>query len=289
MTPGVLGARPVVARTREELRDALAATPRPRGFVPTMGALHAGHVSLLRRARDECASVVMSVFVNPTQFEDRADLDAYPRDLAADLAVARDAGADVAFVPSVETVYPAGASTTVDPGPIARVLEGAARPGHFAGVATVVAILLGIVAPDVSYFGEKDAQQLVIVRRIVRDLALPGSVAGCRTVREPDGLAMSSRNARLGPDDRSAAAVLHRALLAARDAHAAGTTDADALRAVMRDVVAAEPRAALDYVSAADPTTLEEARGPQAGPILLSLAAVLGGVRLIDAETVSLT
>jgi pantoate--beta-alanine ligase len=252
-----------------------------------MGALHAGHASLLRRARGENATVVMSIFVNPTQFEDAADLDAYPRDLASDLAACREAGVDVAFVPSVATIYPPGASTTVDPGPMARILEGTARSGHFTGVATVVSVLLGLVAPDRSYFGEKDAQQLVIVKRIVRDLALPGTIVGCPTVREPDGLAMSSRNARLGPADRAAAVVLHRALLAARDAVAAGTTDADAMREAMRAVVAAEPRATLDYVSVADPETLDEAHGARSGPLLLSLAAVLGGIRLIDAETVT--
>ena len=229
----------------------------------------------------------MSIFVNPTQFEDASDLAGYPRDLAADLAACREAGVDIAFVPSVETIYPPGASTTVDPGPVARILEGSSRSGHFAGVATAVSILLGLVSPDRSYFGEKDAQQLVVVRRIVRDLALPGTIVGCPTVREPDGLAMSSRNARLGPDDRAAAVVLHRALLAARDAFAAGTTDADAMRESMRAVVAAEPRATLDYASVADPETLMEAHGPQAGPLLLSLAAVLGEVRLIDAETVA--
>lgn len=280
------GTRPVVARTRAELRDALVGTPGPRGFVPTMGALHDGHVSLLRRARDENATVVMSIFVNPTQFEDATDLAAYPRDLAADLDRARDAGVDVAFVPDVEAVYPHGSSTTIDPGAIARVLEGASRPGHFSGVATVVAILLGLVAPHRAYFGEKDAQQLVIVQRIVRDLALPGEIVGCPTVREPDGLAMSSRNARLAPADRAAATVLHRALLAARDLHGSGTTEADALRAAMRAVVAAEARARLDYASVADPETLEEAQGPQVGPLLLSLAADVGGVRLIDAETI---
>jgi pantoate--beta-alanine ligase len=284
---GAGAGRPVVARTREELRAALAETPRPRGLVPTMGALHDGHLSLLRRARGENATVVISIFVNPTQFEDAADLAAYPRDLDADLDRCREAGVDIAFVPTTETIYPAGASTTVDPGPIGQTLEGTSRSGHFPGVATVVSILLGLVSPDRSYFGAKDAQQLVIVRRIVRDLALPGTIVGCPTVREPDGLAMSSRNARLGPQDRAAAVVLRRALLAARDAFAGGTTDAEALRAAMRSIVAREPRATLDYASVADPDTLDEAQGPQAGPLLLSLAAVLGGVRLIDAETVA--
>jgi pantoate--beta-alanine ligase len=287
VTAGTGAGRPVVARTREELRAALATTPRPRGLVATMGALHEGHASLLRRAREENATVVISIFVNPTQFEDTADLVAYPRDLDADLERCRQAGVDVAFVPTAETIYPPGSSTIVDPGPIGRTLEGTSRPGHFTGVATVVSILLGLVSPDRSYFGAKDAQQLVIVRRIVRDLALPGVIVGCPTVREPDGLAMSSRNARLGPQDRAAAVVLRRALLVARDAFARDTTDAEGLRAAMRSVVAGEPRATLDYASAADPDTLDEAQGPQAGPVLLSLAAVLGGVRLIDAETIS--
>jgi pantoate--beta-alanine ligase len=251
-----------------------------------MGALHDGHLSLLRRARRENATVVISIFVNPTQFEDAVDLAAYPRDLEADLERCREAAVDVAFAPTEETIYPAGASTIVDPGPIGRTLEGTSRPGHFTGVATAVSILLGLVSPDRSYFGEKDAQQLVIVRRVVRDLALPGTIVGCPTVREPDGLAMSSRNARLGPEDRAVAVVIRRALLAARDAFARGTTDAEALRAAMRSVIAGEPRAAFDYASVADPDTLAEAHGPQAGPLLLSLAAVIGGVRLIDAETV---
>ncbi len=206
------GSGPVVARTREELRAALDGTPRPRGLVPTMGALHAGHASLLRRARSESATLVASIFVNPTQFDRADDLAAYPRTFDDDLAMCAAEGVDVVFAPVVDAVYPAGSSTRVDPGPIGEVLEGAHRPGHFVGVATVVTILLDLVAPDRAYFGEKDAQQLVVIRRVTRDLGLPVEIVGCPTVREPDGLAMSSRNVRLDPDDRAVALVLRRAL-----------------------------------------------------------------------------
>jgi pantoate--beta-alanine ligase len=276
---------PVVVRTREELRAALERTPRPRGLVPTMGALHAGHASLLGRARAESAILVASIFVNPTQFDRADDLAAYPRTFDDDLGMCAAEGVDVVFAPAVDAIYPAGSSTRVDPGPIGDVLEGVHRPGHFVGVATVVTILFDLVAPDRAYFGEKDAQQLVVIRRVTRDLGLPIAIVGCPTVRDPDGLAMSSRNVRLGPDDRAAALALRRALLAARDAFAAGESDAHGLRAAMLAVLADEPAARVDYVSVADPETLEEAEGPQEGPLLLSLATNVGAVRLIDSET----
>ncbi len=279
---------PVVVRTRADLAEALAATPHPRGLVPTMGALHAGHASLLRRAREESGTLVASIFVNPTQFDRADDLAAYPRTFDADLAMCAAEGVDVVFAPTVEAIYPAGSSTRVDPGPVGEVLEGAHRPGHFIGVATVVTILLDVVAPDRAYFGEKDAQQLVIIRRIVRDLGMPVEVVGCPTVREPDGLALSSRNVRLAPDDRAAAVVLRRALMAAAVAFAGGLDDAHALRAVMLAALAEEPGVDVDYVSVADPETLVEAEGPQEGPVLLSLAATVGGVRLIDCEALPL-
>jgi pantoate--beta-alanine ligase len=281
----VAGNGPVVVRTREELRAALDGTPRPRGLVPTMGALHAGHASLLGRARAESATLVASIFVNPTQFDRADDLAAYPRTFDADLEMCAAEGVDVVFAPALDAVYPAGSSTRVDPGRIGDVLEGAHRPGHFVGVATVVTILLDLVAPNRAYFGQKDAQQLVVIRRIARDLGLPVEIVGCPTVREPDGLAMSSRNVRLDPDHRAAALVLRRALLAALDAFAAGESDAHGLRATMLAVLADEPAAAVDYVSVADPETLEEATGVQEGPLLLSLAARVGAVRLIDCET----
>jgi pantoate--beta-alanine ligase len=276
---------PLVVSTRAGLRSALADAPRPVALVPTMGALHAGHLSLVERARLECATVVVSIFVNPAQFERPDDLAAYPRTLPSDLDACRRAGADLAFVPPADEVHVPGATTVVDPGPVAAVLEGAARPGHFVAVATVVAILLGIAGPDRAYFGEKDAQQLLVVRHMVRDLAIATEIVGCPTVREPDGLAMSSRNARLTPADRAAAPVLRRALLAAREAWDGGERDADRVRAALRSVLGAEPRARVGYASVADPETLAELSGPVDGDALCSLAAAFGAVRLIDNET----
>jgi pantoate--beta-alanine ligase len=279
------GSGPIVVSTRAELRAALADAPRPVGLVPTMGALHAGHASLMRRAHAECATVVVSIFVNPTQFERPDDLAAYPRTLTPDLEACRVAGADIAFVPSTEEVHVPGATTVVDPGQVAAILEGASRPGHFVAVATVVTILLGLATPERAYFGEKDAQQLRVVRHVVRDLAIATEIVGCPTVREADGLAMSSRNARLTPADRAAAPVVRRALLAARVAWEAGDRDAERLRAVMRAVLAAEPRARVDYVSVADTETLAELSGRVEGSALCSLAVAFGAVRLIDNET----
>jgi pantoate--beta-alanine ligase len=275
----------LVVRTRAELRDALAAAPRPVGLVPTMGWLHAGHVSLVERARAESATVVMSIFVNPKQFGEAADFQRYPRNEARDLAQAEAAGVDIVFAPTVGEVYPPGFDTTVSVGAIAGPLEGAARPGHFDGVATVVAILFALVGAERAYFGLKDYQQVRVIRRMALDLALPTTVVPCPTVREPDGLALSSRNARLTPAGRAAAPVLHRALLAGAAAIRTGTTEADAVRAVMRDVLAAEPLADPDYVSVADPDTLAEL-DVVAADALLSLAVRIEGVRLIDNEPV---
>jgi pantoate--beta-alanine ligase len=275
----------LVVRTRAELRDALAAAPRPVGLVPTMGWLHAGHVSLVERARAESATVVMSIFVNPKQFGEAADFQRYPRNEARDLAQAEAAGVDIVFAPTVGEVYPPGFDTTVSVGAIAGPLEGAARPGHFDGVATVVAILFALVGAERAYFGLKDYQQVRVIRRMALDLALPTTVVPCPTVREPDGLALSSRNARLTPAGRAAAPVLHRALLAGAAATRTGTRDADAVRGVMRDVLAAEPLADPDYVSVADPDTLAEL-DVVAADALLSLAVRIEGVRLIDNEPV---
>ncbi|RIL06989.1 pantoate--beta-alanine ligase [bacterium] len=251
------------------------------GLVPTMGYLHAGHVSLVARARAENARVAASVFVNPAQFNSAEDLARYPRDPERDAALLRDAGCDIVLMPDPAEVYPPGFQTWVDVGPIAAPLEGAHRPGHFRGVATVVLKLFGIFEPARAYFGQKDYQQLAVIRTLVRDLDVPVDVVGCPTVREADGLAMSSRNARLGPDDRRAATVLHRALRAAEAAWAGGERDAGALRARMAAVFAQEPRAAVEYVSVADAATLEELEAVR-GPALLSVAAVVGPVRLID-------
>jgi pantoate--beta-alanine ligase len=237
----------------------------------------------MARARNDCASVVVSIFVNPRQFGDPADLLKYPRSEERDLAICADEGVDLVWAPGVDDVYPPGFDTTVRVGAVAQPLEGAARPGHFEGVATVVAILFSLVRPDRAYFGMKDAQQLRVIARMATDLALT-DVVPCPTVREPDGLAMSSRNVHLAPEDRAAAPVLHRALLAGRARWEAGERDAAAIREVVRSVLASEPRATVEYVSLADDVTLAEL-DLVTGPALLSLAVSLGATRLIDNTT----
>jgi len=265
------------------MRAARAALPSPVGFAPTMGALHDGHASLVRRARNECASVVASVFVNPTQFSPNEDFGRYPRDEAADLAMLESLGVDFAFVPSVEEMYLPGATTFVDVGPLGDVLEGAARPGHFRGVATVVAMLFSLVQPDRAYFGQKDGQQSVVIRRMTRDLALPVEIVVCETVREADGLALSSRNRYLTSDERAQAPALHRALQAAATALADGERSADKLRSVMLDALAHAPLGTPDYVSIADAETLEEMSFVDR-PALASLAVKFPSARLIDCQ-----
>jgi pantoate--beta-alanine ligase len=245
-----------------------------------MGWLHAGHRSLIARARDECGAVAVSIFVNPRQFDDPADLARYPRGEATDLRLCADAGADLVWLPSVDDVYPAGFDTSVTVERLTLPLEGAARPGHFAGVTTVVAVLFGIVRPDRAYFGEKDGQQLRVIERMARDLGMT-EVVRCPTVREPDGLALSSRNVHLAPDDRAAAPVLHRALLAGLAAWEAGARDATAIRDRVAAVLATERRAVVEYVSCADDVTLVELERIE-GPAMLSLAARFGPTRLID-------
>jgi pantoate--beta-alanine ligase len=274
-----------VLRTRDELRAALAEAPRPIGLVPTMGWLHDGHRSLMQRARADNATTIASIFVNPRQFNEAADYQRYPRNETRDLAICEEEGLDFVFVPSVEEIYPPGFDTTVSVGAVARPLEGAARPGHFDGVATVVAILFDLVGAERAYFGQKDAQQVMVIRQMARDLAIGTEVVTCPTVREPDGLALSSRNVHLSPAERAAAPVLRRGLLAARDRWAAGERSGDALRAAMGDVLAAEPRATPAYVSVADGRTLAELdQVPDDGPVLLSLAVRFGSTRLIDNE-----
>ncbi len=274
-----------VLRTRAELRAALAEVPRPVGLVPTMGWLHEGHRSLMRRARAEDATAVVTIFVNPRQFGDPTDLERYPRSEARDLAICEEEGVDLVWAPPVEEVYPPGFDTTISVGTVASPLEGAARPGHFDGVATVVAILFSLVGAEHAWFGQKDAQQVMVIRRMALDLALPTEVIACPTVREPDGLALSSRNVHLAAEERAAAPVLHRALVAAREAHVAGERSADALRQLMRDIIATEPLAAIDYVSVADGTTLAEL-DQVTGSALLSLAVRFGSTRLIDNEPI---
>jgi pantoate--beta-alanine ligase len=272
-----------VLRTREELRAALGGAPRPVGLVPTMGWLHEGHRALMRRARDENATTVVTIFVNPRQFNESADYTKYPRAEDRDLAICEEERVDLVFAPPVEEVYPPGFDTSVSVGAVSRPLEGAARPGHFDGVATVVAILFSLVGAERAYFGQKDAQQVMVIRQMARDLAIGTEVIACPTIREPDGLALSSRNVHLSEAQRAAAPVLRRGLLAARERWAAGERGADALRDAMWEILTAEPLAEPDYVSVADGTTLMELDRVD-GPALLSLAVRFGSTRLIDNE-----
>jgi len=274
-----------VLRTRAELRAALADVPRPLGLVPTMGWLHTGHRSLMARARADNATTIASIFVNPRQFNEAADYQRYPRNEAHDLAICEEEGLDFVFAPAVEEIYPPGFDTVVSVGTVARPLEGAARPGHFEGVATVVAILFNLVGAERAYFGQKDAQQVLVIRQMARDLAILTEVIACPTVREPDGLALSSRNVHLSPDQRAAAPVLRRALMAARARWKGGERSGDALRAAMSEVLAGEALATPAYVSVADGRTLAELDDvPDGVPTLLSLAVRLGPTRLIDNE-----
>jgi pantoate--beta-alanine ligase len=275
--------RPAVAESVAELRRLRAALPGPVALVPTMGALHEGHRTLVRAARDRAASVVVSVFVNPTQFGAGEDYDRYPRTWDADLAALAEEGADLVFHPEVEDVYPPGAlGVTVDPGPLGSVLEGAVRPGHFGGVLTVVAKLFGLVRPDLALFGEKDYQQLTLIRALARELALGVEVVGVPTVREDDGMALSSRNRYLTPEQRTAAATISAALRAGAGAGPAG---AAAVLAAARRVLATEPTLAQDYLELTD-TDLGPA--PAAGPARLLVAARAGTTRLLDNVPVDL-
>ena len=269
-----------VARSTDELKAGLGPLrTRSIGFVPTMGALHEGHLSLVRTARSQNEVVVMSIFVNPLQFGPAEDLSGYPRSEESDLAAAEEVGVDMVFLPSVEEMYPPGRSTQIDPGVVAGPLEGASRPGHFTGVATVVAKLLNLVQPDTVYFGQKDAQQVAVVKRMVRDLSFPVDVVVCPTVREPDGLALSSRNVYLQPRERTKATILWRALQAGRQA----LLDGDAIESVeqrMQTLIAGEEGVALDYASVVDPDSFGSP--DNGGPYLLVVAARVGKARLID-------
>ncbi len=267
--------------TLPELRSKCSALSGPIGFVPTMGYLHAGHISLAQRARAECASVVASIFVNPTQFGPNEDLAKYPRDLPRDLAMLEQAGADLVWTPTPEIMYPPGYQTWVEVEGLTRGLEGAVRPGHFRGVTTIVAKLFNAVGPDKAYFGQKDAQQAAVIRRMTRDLDFPIEIIVCPIVREADGLAMSSRNVYLNPEERQAATVLFRSLSAARSAFDSGERVAENLRALVRKTVDSESLVRLNYVSCADYDTLEELE-TVAGKTLLSMAVYLGKTRLID-------
>ncbi len=251
------------------------------GFVPTMGALHQGHRSLLRLARERADRVVVSIFVNPTQFGPGEDFARYPRTPERDAELLAEEGCDLLFLPEVGTVYPEGDATRVEVGGPAEGLEGDHRPGHFRGVATVVTKLFALVAPDLAVFGEKDAQQLAVVRRLVRDLHLPIEIVAAPTVREADGLACSSRNAFLDPQGRLAAAVLYRSLTAAREAIARGERRASEVRRLMRRVLAQEPLVEVEYAEAVSAETFRPL-ATLAGPVILPLAARVGSTRLID-------
>ncbi len=271
----------VVVESIADLRRERALLADPLGLVPTMGFLHEGHLSLVRRARAECASVAVSIFVNPTQFGPGEDLERYPRDLARDLELLRPIGADLVWTPPAEAVYPPGYQTFITVDHVSRPLEGKARPVHFRGVATVVAKLFNVFGAQRAYFGQKDAQQCVVVRRMARDLDFPLEVVVCPTIREADGLAMSSRNAYLTPSERPAATVLYRALTAAKEAWQRGERDADMLRAILSRTLGSESATFEEYVSIAHPATLDELETVEEDA-LFSLALRLGRTRLID-------
>ena len=271
-----------VAQTLEALAAWRAGVTGALGLVPTMGALHEGHLSLVRRARRECDRVAVSIFVNPTQFGPNEDFGRYPRDLPGDLARLGREGTDLVVTPTPALVYPPGFSTWVTVERLTERWEGAARPGHFRGVATVVLKLLNLVRPARAYFGEKDYQQLRVVERMVRDLDVPTVIVPCPTVREPDGLAMSSRNVNLTPDERGAATVLFRALRLAQAECVKGERDAKVLRTMVEEAIAAEPRARMDYVAVVEPMTLEPLTFIGDPGAVCCLAARIGAVRLID-------
>lgn len=274
-----------VTRTAAEARkacDAARSAGRSVGFVPTMGAFHEGHLSLMRRARGERDTVVVSIFVNPLQFGPGEDLARYPRDEDRDLAAAEELGVDLVFAPSVEEMYPGGEpEVTVDPGPLGDRLEGASRPGHFRGVATVVAKLFHVIGPSRAYFGEKDAQQLAVIRRMVLDLAYPVEVVGCPIVRERGGLAMSSRNASLTPEQRDAAGCLFLALSEAAQMARSGEGDGAKLVAAMAREIGATSQARLDYAAVVDEESFQEVR-EITRPARAVVAARFGDTRLID-------
>lgn len=270
-----------VLTTIADVRHVRRGAPEPLGLVPTMGFLHQGHLSLVHRARTENASVLVSIFVNPTQFGPGEDLDSYPRDLDRDLGLLIQAGADLAFVPDAAEIYPADFQTRVSVDDLSRPLEGARRPGHFQGVATVVAKLFNIVAPQRAYFGQKDAQQVRVIQQMTADLNFPVEIVVCPIVREADGLAMSSRNIYLTPEQRAAAPVLYRGLKTAGILYDGGERDASVLRQAILSLLASEPLAQVEYVSVADATSLDELERLN-GPALVSMAVRIGRARLID-------
>lgn len=280
---------PQVVSTVAGIRDLAAAARREGrriGLVPTMGALHEGHLSLVRAAHQACDYTVVSIYVNPTQFGPQEDFAQYPRSLTQDLALLADCGADAVFAPTNEEMYPHGFATWVEVGSVAEPLEGKCRPGHFRGVATVVLKLLNIVQPDIAWFGQKDYQQALVIQRMVADLNVPVEIRICPTVREPDGLAMSSRNRYLSPECRQKATILWRALCAVKEQVASGQTDTALLAAHLRSMIMAVPGTTIDYVAFVDPQTLQPVRRVDR-PVLVALAVRIEGTRLIDNELVS--
>jgi pantoate--beta-alanine ligase len=270
-----------IVKTIADFRKLRAKLRAPLGFVPTMGYLHEGHLELVRRAKKENPSVVVSIFVNPTQFGPKEDYKQYPRDPERDLALLEKEGTDVVFMPSVEEMYPPGFDSWVEVGRLAERLEGAARPGHFRGVTTVVAKLFNIVRPDKAYFGQKDAQQLLVIQKMTNDLDMGIEIIAVPTVREPDGLAMSSRNTYLNAEERKQAAVLYQALKLAQKLFASGEKDAKAIIRQMTTLIGQQPLAKIEYISIADAETLEELERVKP-PALVSMAVRFGKTRLID-------
>lgn len=271
----------MIVSSLAELRSARLLLDGTVGFVPTMGYLHEGHVSLARRAREECDHVAASIFVNPTQFGPNEDLSKYPRNLDGDLRLLEAAGVNLVWTPTPEVMYPPNFATWVEVEGLTKPLEGASRPGHFRGVTTVVSKLFNAVQPTKAYFGQKDAQQAAVIRKMTHDLDFPIEIVVCPTVREADGLAMSSRNSYLSPEERQAATVLFRSLSAARSAYERGERSAESLRKMMSETIASEPLAKMQYVSVADYDTLEELE-TVTGKTLLSMAVFMGKTRLID-------
>jgi len=265
----------------DEMRRLRLELAEPVGFVPTMGYLHEGHLVLARRARAENPSLIVSIFVNPTQFSPQEDFSEYPRNSQRDLAVLEKEGTDIVFTPSVAEMYPAQFDSWVETGKVTERLEGASRPGHFRGVTTVVAKLFNIIQPAKAYFGQKDAQQLIVIKKMVVDLNMNLEIITVPTVREPDGLAMSSRNTYLNPDERQAAAALHQALSLAKKLWSQGERDAQHLRQEITELIQKQPLATIDYVSVADPETLDELDTVKLST-LVSLAVRIGKTRLID-------
>jgi len=270
-----------VVETIADLKSLRPRLAEPVGFVPTMGYLHQGHLALVRQARAENVSVVVSIFVNPTQFGPHEDFARYPRDPQRDLALLEKEGTDTVFIPSADEMYPPRFNSWVEVGKVAERLEGAARPGHFRGVATVVAKLFNIVQPDRAYFGQKDAQQLIVIRKMASDLDMNLEIVAVPTVREPDGLAMSSRNTYLNPEERKAALVLYQALTLAQKLYSEGERGAEAIRQQMTALIQKQPLAKIDYISIADAETLDELDKVRP-PALVSLAVKIGKTRLID-------